>query len=202
MPSDKAAASLSPAPAPGGIVAMTGSAPDRIVPPNAAPSPDPAAETYVTVELGDAAPAATAPAAAVDLAALYAQAVALTTETVARAEDTKAQELAATGARLRAEQDSLYAHIMGSIEPAVKEAAGRGQRHATVLRFSGADTFGEFCYLYMIKGPYKHDQRDEMRAMGVRPLLGRLRKELHAHGFGVHHAWQRATNENTLAVTW
>lgn len=121
---------------------------------------------------------------------------------VARADEDQAKQLADIGQRLRAEQDALYRHIMDGLDDAVRAAADAGHRHVTVLAFSGADRFSEFCYLYMIKGPLKPDQRQEMKAMGVTPLLPRLRRELRAAGFDVHHAWQRATNENTLTVTW
>lgn len=151
-------------------------------------------------------PATTTPAAppqtATDLATLYAEALSATKEAVTRAEATHAQELEDMGHRLRAEQESLYQAILANMEAAVKEAACRGQRHATVLQFEGSARFGEFCYLYMLKGPYKPDLRAEMKAMGAAPLMHRLRAALHPVGFGVHHAWQRATNDNTVVVTW
>lgn len=121
---------------------------------------------------------------------------------VTRADEDQARQLREQGARLRAEQDALRDHILAGLEEAVRTAAEAGQRFATVLTFSGADRFGEFCYLYMLKGPLKPELRAEMKAMGVAPLLPRLRRELQAAGFDVHHAWQRATNENSIAVTW
>lgn len=138
----------------------------------------------------------------VDLSQLYQEAVATTWGAVRQAELSREQELRETGDRLRAEQGRLYQIVMQAIPGAVREAAAKGQRTAVILRFSGSDRLDEFCYLYMLKGPHNHEHRDEMRAMGARPLLQRLRHELHQAGFGVVHTWQRATNDNTLAVTW
>lgn len=121
---------------------------------------------------------------------------------VARVDEEAARQLNDMGERLRAEQQALHDRIMTDLEGAVRRAAEAGQRHATVLSFSGADRFDEFCYLYMLKGPLKPELHAEMKAMGVAPLLPRLRRELRAAGFDVHHAWQRATNENSITVTW
>ena len=138
----------------------------------------------------------------IDLKQLHAQAVEAAGQAVAQAEADQARELAAMGERLRAEQEGLHRCIMGGLRDAVRQAAAQGQRVATLLRFAGSDRLGEFCYLYMLKGPHKAEHRAEMRAMGASPLLPRLRRELQAAGFGVFHAWQRATNENTLSITW
>lgn len=137
-----------------------------------------------------------------DLVALHVEAVAATRGAVLQAEEAREQEVAATGARLRAEQERLFQIVMAGLPGAVRHAAAQGQRTAVVLRFTGADKLDEFCYLYMLKGPYNPEHRAEMRHMGARPLMQRLRRELQAAGFGVHHSWQRATNDNTLAVTW
>lgn len=137
-----------------------------------------------------------------DLKLLHDRAVHAVKTAVAGAEQDEARELAAMGQRLRAEQDRLYARIMGDLPAAVTQAAAAGQRVATVMRFGGSDRLEEFCFLYMLKGPVKAEQRAEMRAMGASPLLPRLRRELGAAGFGVFHTWQRATNENTLSVSW
>ena len=139
---------------------------------------------------------------AVDLGGLFREAVQATQGAVEAAERGRLDELRATGERLRAEQARLYDLIMAALPAAVRDAAAGGHRVAVVLSFSGADKLDEFCYLYMLKGPHKAEHRAEMREMGARPLLDRLRRELRAAGFGVHHAWQRATNDNTLAVTW
>lgn len=162
--------------------AMDGPAPD----PAHGPAPDPAP-----------------PPSPESLRRLHDQAVEAARLAVAAVDDAHAQELRAMGARLRDEQAQLYARVMGPcLGAAVQQASAAGHRVATVLRFEGSERWSEFCILYMLKGPVKADQRAEMRAMGVSPLLPRLRRELQAAGFGVHHAWQRATNENTLAVTW
>lgn len=140
--------------------------------------------------------------AAVDLHRLHAEAVACCGAAVARAEADEMTRLADMGRRLGEELDELYDAIMRAVPAAVRDAADKGQRVATLLRFDGADKLRDFCLLYMLKGPHRADQRQEMRAMGARPLLPRLRSEFQRAGFGVHHAWQRATNENTLSVTW
>lgn len=137
-----------------------------------------------------------------DLKTLYAEAVATTWGAVRQAEQSREDELRATGEKLLAEQERLFGILMDALPAAVREAAGKGQRTAVLLRFSGADKLDDFCYLYMLKGPHNQEHRAEMRAMGAKPLLHRLRQVLQPAGFGVHHAWQRATNENTLAVTW
>jgi len=147
----------------------------------------------------DPSPAATED---VDLGQLYAEAVATTWSTVRQAEVARDEELRDLGQKLRAEQDKLYGIVMAALPGAVREAAAKGQRTAVLLRFSGADKLEEFCYLYMLKGPHNPEHRAEMRAMGAKPLLHRLRSELQRAGFGVHHAWQRATNDNTLSVSW
>jgi hypothetical protein len=147
-------------------------------------------------------PAPTPRAVAADLAALYAAAVAASRQAVDDVAAAHERELQEMGGRLRKEQDSLYEHVMGVLPGAVMEAACKGHRYTTVLTFDGSDKFSEFCYLYMLKGPYKPEQRAEMRAMGVRPLLYRLRAALQPSGFGICHSWQRATNENTVVITW
>lgn len=137
-----------------------------------------------------------------DLKALYAEAVQITRAAVAAAEDVEKQERDKLGRLLREEQDALYDALMRVAPIAVRDAAFKGRRTATLLTFDGPDKLHDFCYLYMIKGPYLREQRDEMRAMGASPLLPRLRAEFRAAGFDVHHSWQRATNTNTLTVTW
>lgn len=137
-----------------------------------------------------------------DLRALYQEATSLTWDAVRAEEVSREQELAATGQRLRAEQDKLYEIVMLALPGAVRAAASQGQRVATLLRFGGSDKLDEFCFLYMLKGPHNPEHRAEMKAMGCRPLLQRLRTKLQAAGFGVHHAWQRSTNDNALSVSW
>lgn len=160
-------------------------------------------EEFVDASSADASSAdASSADASPDLGDLYQEAVRTTEEAIHRYECTHEEELRAMGARLRDEQDRLYGLIIGSLPAAVREAAALGRRVATVLAFEGCDKLDEFCYLYMLKGPYKHDQREEMALMGVKPLLPRLRRELARAGFRVFHAWQRATNENTLSVSW
>lgn len=133
---------------------------------------------------------------------LYAEAVATSAAAVARAEEDARLQLEDTGRRMAAEQERLYRHIIDAMPAAVRGAAAKGQRVAVILEFGGGDKLQDFCLLYMLKGPHAAEHRAEMKAMGVKPLLPRLRSVLSRAGFGVHHAWQRATNQNTLAVTW
>lgn len=145
---------------------------------------------------------AVAVATDVDLVALHREAVQMTCESVRNAEEAAAAERAAMGARLRAEQARLRELIMSGVAGAVREAAAGGHRVATILRFDGSVKLDEFCYLYMLKGPYKSELRQEMQAMGVRPLLPFLKNEMRRAGFKLWHTWQRATNENTLTLSW
>ncbi len=140
--------------------------------------------------------------AVADLQALYRYAVETSAQAVATADDERRATLAALGEQIRAEQDSLFCSLMEALESAVRENAQKGLRCATILQFGGADKYSEFCYLYMIKGPPRGEQRAEMHEMGVKPLLHRLIGVLRHSGFQIHHAWQRATNENTLTVSW
>lgn len=132
--------------------------------------------------------------------ALFVEAQALSASAVQQQEEDEAEARKQMGVRLRAEQDRMLELILTNVPDAVREAAVKGRRIATVLDFSGADKLGEFSFLYMLKGPHKHEQRQEMRAMGAKPLIYRVRDALRP--FAVHHAWQRATNENTLSVSW
>lgn len=136
------------------------------------------------------------------LADLHAEAVAATRNAVRVAETARRVETQELGLALRTEQEKWYQQIIAAAPAAVKEASAKGHRVAVLHRFDGADKFGDFCYLYMLKGPYKPEHRAEMRAMGAKPLLPRFRNVFQAAGFGVYHAWQRATNENTFSITW
>lgn len=130
---------------------------------------------------------------------LHAEASALTAGAVRRAEEERALELRQMGQRVVAEQERLFQTLVEAMPSAVLDAAREGRRTAVLLNFEGADKFGDFCYLYLLKGPRV---RNEMYEIGASPLLNRLRSLLRCAGFCVHHAWQRATNENTLAVSW
>lgn len=132
--------------------------------------------------------------------ALFVEAQGLCATAVRQQEEEEAEVCRQMGVRLRAEQDRMLELILANVPAAVREAASKGHRVATLLAFAGADKLDEFSYLYMLKGPHKHEQRQEMRAMGARPLIYRVRDALRP--FAVHHAWQRATNENTLSVSW
>lgn len=138
----------------------------------------------------------------VDFRLLHAHAVQATQDAVQTAIQDEIDQLRELGNRLKTEQDRLFDTIVRGIPTAVMEAASQGKRTAILLKFDGADKFAEFCYLYMLKGPHKYEHRQEMRAMGVKPLMTKLRDLLCTSGFSVHHSWQRATNENVLCVSW
>lgn len=166
-------------------------------------APAPAAPAALTrqnaVDLDAPAEAAAAP---VDLAALYERALKLSTEAVERVEEAKQEELRSMAERLRAEQRRYHDMIKAALPGAVTAAASAGSRVAVLHSFVGADKLEDFCYLYMLKGPVRQDEKAEMRAMGAEPLMWTLKRELNPAGFYVHHTWQRATNENKLCVMW
>lgn len=104
------------------------------------------------------------------------------------------------GARIREEQDLLFDSVMNDLPHKVREAASRGQRSVSVLDFGGSDKFGSFCYVYLLRGARGGLVQREMEAMGVKPLLPRLRREVHP--FRVRHVWTRATNDNSVLLFW
>ncbi len=137
-----------------------------------------------------------------DLVELFSKARELTELTVAAAERDDRAAAEAMGNRLREEQAKLLGTLLARVPTVILEAAAKGQRVATLLEFSGGDLFEEFCYLYMIKGPHAFEARAEMKRAGVTPLLDVLRRALEPAGFKVWHAWQRATNQNLVTVSW
>ena len=141
-----------------------------------------------------------ADAPATDFKALFAEARALSAAALDMAAEEAASQLRHTGERIRQEQDRLFDIMVGSAREAVLDSASKGGRSADVLNFDGADKFGEFTYLYMIKGPVRRDQLKDMKAMGVRPLLPRLNHALRP--FFVSHVWDRMTNENAVRISW
>lgn len=168
---------------------------------HATPAETPPTETSPTVDLQSAQPAQPAQLS-LDAAALFDRARELTLATVAAAEHDEREAADAVGRRLRAEHAKLLDTLVGRVPTAVLDSAAKGQRVAAVLEFGGGDLFEEFCYLYMIKGPYAPEGRAEFRRAGVEPLLGVLRRMLEPAGFRVWHSWQRATNRNALTVSW
>ena len=104
------------------------------------------------------------------------------------------------GGRIREEQERLFGRIMSVVSHAVRDAAARGQHSASVLDFGGSDKFGEFCFLYLVRGAPTGVDKREMDAMGVKPLMHRLKRCLRP--FVVRHVWTRATNDNTVILYW
>lgn len=137
-----------------------------------------------------------------ELVQLRAEAVTASAVATSAVEVAAQTEAEAVVCRLRAEQDRLYSLIMNHIPVAVRGAANLGARSAVVLHFEGQDKLDEFCYLYMLKGPTTTEGRATLRRLGIVPVLARLRETLNPAGFRVWHTWQRATNDNTLAVSW
>lgn len=125
---------------------------------------------------------------------LYSEARALTqgldTGASRRAEEARVQHLAAVSLA----QLALLRRVTEFVPEAVRACAARGERHAVVLQFQGPDTFdGEFCYLYLLKGPRGGDPE-------ITPLLVTLRDALKP--FRVTHEWRDGTVANTLTVAW
>ena len=126
--------------------------------------------------------------------ALFREAQAL----ASRCEHDRAQagalEEAARLEAIAAAQDLLLAALTEGLAERVLQAAREGKHELDLLAFQGSDTFdGEFCYLYLLKGPR---QREE----GVHPLLPRLRRELSP--FVVRHVWKAGTVQNRVVVAW
>lgn len=136
------------------------------------------------------------------LADLFAKARELTELSVAAAVRDERAAAEAMAKRLRAESNKLLDALLAKVPTAILDAAASGKRVATLLEFSGGDVFEEFCYLYMVKGPHTLEGRAEMKRAGVTPIMDVLRRTLHPAGFTVWHAWQRATNHNTITVSW
>ncbi len=137
-----------------------------------------------------------------DLLQLRREVVAISAAATSAAELAAQTEIDDVVRRLRAEQDRLYSLIMDHLPVALRGAAHTGARSAVVLHFAGQDKLDEFCYLYMLKGPTTSEGKATLRRLGIVPVLARLREALNPAGFRVWHTWERATNENTLAVSW
>ena len=91
-------------------------------------------------------------------------------------------------------QKALLERIVDAVPEAVRSSAARGERTAVVMEFQGPDTFdGEFCYLYLLKGPRGGDPE-------ITPLMMLLRGALKP--FRVTHEWRDGTVGNTVTVSW
>ena len=126
--------------------------------------------------------------------ALYAEAQAL----VAQFEDDRLQaEMREREDHVRAiktAQAQLLRTVTDGLADRVMQAAREGKRELELLAFEGGDTFdGEFCYLYLLKGPRQPED-------GVEPLLPRLRKQLLP--FSVRHVWRQGTVQNRVVMAW
>lgn len=132
--------------------------------------------------------------------ALFEQARALS----AAHEDAQAQAAAREAEEhalaVAAAQDRLLDRLVQDAEGAVLEAARQGRQEAELLVFEGGDTFdGEFCYLYLLKGP-RARQPGQPGGARVRPLLPRVRERLAP--FHVRHDWKLGTVQNAVVVSW
>lgn len=183
-----------------------------IDPADPAPAADPADPAPAPAP---AEPAAQQTADVTSVQALFAEARELTTQVARRDADLEAQRLRSLARGVRAAQDRLMADIVRTMAVVVPQAAAHGQRSADVLQFQGADKYvcgadddggdgggdeESYCYLYLVRGPRERVHREELRAMGVHPLLPRIRRELAP--FVVRHVWNPATNGNTVSVSW
>ncbi len=145
------------------------------------------------------------PPAVVNMAELYAEAVALSAQACVQAQkqaEDRERELARKTALA---QDALVAQVLASAPVAVRAAASQGERSAVVLEFGGGDVYGaaeeeQLSYLYLLKGPRESARRRELTAYGFEPLLMRLRRTLVP--FRVDHVWEQATNVNYISVSW
>lgn len=100
-----------------------------------------------------------------------------------------------------AAQDRLLDRLVQDVEQAVLEAARAGRREAELLVFQGGDTFdGEFCYLYLLKGPRATQPLQAPPLPRPRPLMPRLRERLAP--FSVRHDWKPGTVQNAVVVSW
>jgi hypothetical protein len=100
--------------------------------------------------------------------------------------------------------DLLVAGCLDRAAEGVLPAAAAGAARTSLLVFHGADDTPEgLSYLFLVKG---HDPaRDpaaarEFAAAGFVPALDRLRAELAP--FAVGHTWDRATNVNSVEMSW
>lgn len=104
------------------------------------------------------------------------------------------EERAAHVAAVRAAQGRLLSTLLDGFEGLVRAAAAEGLHEVDLLSFEGADTFdGEFCFLYLLKGPRQAEE-------GVEPLLPNLRRALAP--FRLRHVWRQGTVQNRLVVSW
>lgn len=95
---------------------------------------------------------------------------------------------------IRSAQARLLEGLTEGLSDRVLHAAREGARELDLLTFNGADTFdGEFCYLYLLKGPRQQEE-------GVDPLLPRLRRLLAP--FSVRHVWEQGTVHNRIVMAW
>lgn len=137
---------------------------------------------------------------------LYSEAQTLTTACVQRELRREEEERVAHEAAVAVAQERLLTHLLAGLEDRVREAAGQGRTEAELLEFNGNDTFdGEFCYLYLLKGPRgQKDRQGPGRAQDpsprVWPLLRTLRTALAP--FVVRHLWKTGTVQNSVAVSW
>jgi hypothetical protein len=136
----------------------------------------------------------------INVAALYSDALRTSAETVRdyrQAEDAKIKELATWSSVI---QEKLLAKLKSRLPEVVMTAAKTGARTATLLEFQGADVYCGYCYLHLILGARPGPQVRQLARHGFQPLIYRLRQEFRP--FNVMHRWDRATNKNTIEVSW
>lgn len=136
----------------------------------------------------------------VNVQELYAEAKRLSSEAVVAAICKAEDELRQAAADSAAAQESLLAQLDQGLAEGVRAAAQLGARRATVLAFHGADAHEGFCYLHLLKGPRDPERQQQLGQHGFEPLLRRLRRQWAP--FKVTHAWDQATNLNSVSVEW
>ena len=97
-------------------------------------------------------------------------------------------------------QESLVEHILSSAEAEVISAAAAGLKYATIFEFKGSDLHEDFNILFMLFGGVEQDRRDHLEQFGFSGCYEKLMKRVAP--FYIKHAWDRATNNNTITLFW
>lgn len=85
-----------------------------------------------------------------------------------------------------------------NIENRILEAAGDGRSSIALAEFKRSELYRNHPILLMVLGPIR--DRAYFSRMGEYSLLDRLK--LHFSPFEVHHRFDRATDTNTIFVSW
>lgn len=116
------------------------------------------------------------------------------------AEREKAAALGALVASVKSAQAALMVCMLDDLDVKVREAALSCKGSLDLRVFEGTELFHGHFYLYLLLGPRDRKARDEMRALGVVPIIEQLRRILSP--FTLTHAWHPSGNTNTLRLSW